>query len=208
MELKDTYQTIGNAAQGLFKDKGSKFISYAFPVTSENEIKEHVQNLKKEHHNARHHCYAYRLGSSGARFRTNDDGEPSGTAGRPIYGQLLSKELTNILIVVVRYFGGTLLGVSGLINAYKNATIDVINNTEIIEKIIDVKYQLIFDYPLQNSITRILKEYQLKVFNAKYEMDCTLEIALRLTIEKAVIDKLVRIEGLKIKKTDNYVYKA
>ena len=200
MELKDTYLTIEKEAQGLFKDKGSKFIAYAFPITAEDELKEHVQQLKKEHHNARHHCYAYRLGPSGELFRSNDDGEPSGTAGRPIYGQLLSHGLTNILVVVVRYFGGTLLGVSGLINAYKNATIDVINNAEIIEKIIEKKYQLLFDYPLQNSVTRVIKEYQLEVLNAKYEMYCTLEIAVRLAIEKAVIDKLKTVEGLKIEK--------
>ena len=198
MKLKDTYLTIEKEVQGLFKEKGSKFMAYAFPVSTEEEVKSHIQELKKEHHNARHHCYAYRLGASGENYRANDDGEPSGTAGRPIHGQLLSNELTNILVVVVRYFGGTLLGVSGLINAYKNATIDVINNALIIEKIIEKHYRLEFDYPLQNSIMRVLKEQQIEVVHAKYEINCLLQIAVRLTIEKETIDKLEGIEGLKI----------
>lgn len=198
MEIKDTFRTIERSAQGLFKDKGSKFIAYAYPVSNENDIKELLINLRKEHHNARHHCYAYRLGPTGELYRANDDGEPSGTAGRPILGQLLSFELCNVLVIVVRYFGGTLLGVSGLINAYKNASIDVINNAEIVEKIIEKQYRLIFDYPLQNQINRILKEFQIEAFNAKYEINCTIDIAIRLTNEQLVLDKLSKTDRLKI----------
>jgi uncharacterized YigZ family protein len=134
--MTDSYKTIKKESQGYFKDKGSKFLAFAFPVKSEEEIKEILTRLRKEHHSARHHCYAWRLGSEEITFRANDDGEPSSTAGKPILGQLLSFEVTNILIIVVRYFGGTLLGVSGLINAYKNAAADSLNNAEIIEKII------------------------------------------------------------------------
>lgn len=198
MDLKDTYLTIEKETQGLFKDKGSKFIAFAIPVCTEAEIKEHLQNIKKEHHNARHHCYAYRLGFKGEPFRANDDGEPSGTAGRPIYGQLLSNNLTEILVVVVRYFGGTLLGVSGLINAYKNATIDAISNATIIEKLIEKKYQLKFAYSHQSIVSRVLKEHQIEIVNASYEMDCKLEVALRLSIEQTVVEKLDKIEGIEI----------
>ncbi|MDP2112754.1 MAG: YigZ family protein, partial [Bacteroidota bacterium] len=130
--MEDTYKTIEKPSEGLFKDKGSKFISFAFPVNSEDEIKDIVQSIKKEHHSARHHCYAWRLGADHLHFRANDDGEPSSTAGKPILGQIQSFDLTNILIVVVRYFGGTLLGVSGLINAYRSAALDAINQAEIV----------------------------------------------------------------------------
>ena len=135
--MEDTYKTIEKPSEGLFKDKGSKFISFAFPVDNEEEIKEIVQSIKKEHHSARHHCYAWRLGADQLLFRANDDGEPSSTAGKPILGQIQSFDLTNILIVVVRYFGGTLLGVSGLINAYRNAALDAINQAEIVEKLVE-----------------------------------------------------------------------
>jgi len=140
VEIKDTYNTIEESSEGLYKDKGSKFISYAFHVVDVDQVKEIIQQIKKEHFSARHHCYAYRLGFSGEHYRVNDDGEPSGTAGKPIYGQLLSHELTNVLIIVVRYFGGTLLGVSGLINAYKSAALDVIVNSNIVLKIIELKF--------------------------------------------------------------------
>lgn len=199
MAIKDTYQTIKNNSKGLFKDKGSKFIAYAYPVSSEDEVKSYLQDLKKEHYSARHHCYAYRIGNEGEQYRANDDGEPSGTAGRPILGQLLSKELSNVLVIVVRYFGGTLLGVSGLINAYKNATINVLENSDIIEKIIEKKYLLEFDYPIQNYITRLIKEYNLEIKKATYNINCTLEIGVRLSLNQEVKGKFLKIEGLKIK---------
>ncbi|HPS14142.1 MAG TPA: YigZ family protein, partial [Prolixibacteraceae bacterium] len=172
--MNDTYKTIEAPSEGLFKDKGSKFISYAFPVASEDQVKEIVLQIRKEHFNARHHCYAYRLGYTGEKYRANDDGEPSGTAGRPIHGQLLSNDLTNVLIVVVRYFGGTLLGVSGLINAYKTAATEAIKNARIVTKIIELEYELVFDYMVQNSVMRIIKDEQLDVRFSSYELFCKL----------------------------------
>lgn len=194
----DTYKTIALPSEGIFKDKGSKFISYAFPVSDEESVKEIVQRIKKEHYSARHHCYAYRLGFSGENYRVNDDGEPSGTAGKPIYGQLLSKDLTNILVVVVRYFGGTLLGVSGLINAYKSATIDVIANSEIVTKIILKRFRLQFDYMTQNSVMKIIKDEQLEIVKSEYQMYCILEVLVRLQKEENILEKMRKIEGLKI----------
>lgn len=203
MEINDTYHTIARNAEGMFKDKGSKFLAYAFPVETEDEIKAHLATLKKDHYSARHHCYAYRLGKDGDHYRANDDGEPSGTAGRPIHGQLMSHELTNILVVVVRYFGGTLLGVSGLINAYKNATVDVLSNAKIIEKVVTNSYQIRFEYPLQNTVLRILNEYQIETIEAEYTADCQLKIGIRLNQEKEVSSKLEKIDGLTINKIGN-----
>lgn len=203
MEINDTYKTIASYTEGMFKDKGSKFLAYAFPLETEDEIKARLNELKKEHYSARHHCYAYRLGKDGEHYRANDDGEPSGTAGRPIHGQLLSHELTNILVVVVRYFGGTLLGVSGLINAYKNATIDVLSNAKIIAKIVTNSYQLRFEYPLQNTVMRILNEYQVETLEAEYTTNCQLKIGIRLKQEEEVSSKLGKIEGLIVKKLED-----
>src|ERR1039457_99392 len=161
----DTYQTIAVPAEGIFKDKGSKFIAYIFPVNSEAEIKEIIVKLKKEHHTARHHCYAYRLMPDKSVFRSNDDGEPSGTAGKPILGQIQSNDLTNVLIVVVRYFGGTLLGVSGLIKAYKSSALDAINNSEIIVKTINQNFEILSSYDQLNDVMRIIKQENLKIIN-------------------------------------------
>lgn len=194
----DTYRSIKENAEGLFKDKGSKFIAYAYPVDTEKQIKDIIQDLKKQHYSARHHCYAYRLGPKGEDYRANDDGEPSGTAGRPIHGQLLSNELTNVLVVVVRYFGGTLLGVSGLINAYKTAAANVLANAEIVTHIIDNHYDLTFDYPLQSSVMRIIKEDELSIVNAVYEMNCKLTVAVRLNKEEEVLGKFNKIDQLKV----------
>lgn len=195
---KDSYRSIAEKCEGLFKDKGSKFLSYAFPVESEEEVKAHLQELKKEHYSARHHCYAYRLGSRGENHRSNDDGEPSGTAGRPILGQLLSQQLTNTLVVVVRYFGGTLLGVSGLINAYKQATLDVLSRAPIVEHLMMNQYRLRFDYPLQNQVMRVVKDDELEVVKAEFAMDCRLIVAVRLQKELSVVEKLKKIEFLEI----------
>lgn len=201
MEI-DTYKTINEPSEGLFKDKGSKFLSFIFQVTDESQVKEIVQNLKREHFNARHHCYAYRLGFSGERYRVNDDGEPSGTAGRPIYGQLLSHNLTNVLIVVVRYFGGTLLGVSGLIEAYKSAATNAIENAQIILKIIEEKYELVFEYQTQNSVMRIIKDEQLEVCFSEFEMNCRFHVLIRKNKLETVQSKFKTIEGLKIEKIE------
>ncbi|OFX54518.1 MAG: YigZ family protein, partial [Bacteroidetes bacterium GWA2_30_7] len=152
--MKDTYLTIESQSEGLFKDKGSKFIAFAIPVCNEDEIKQHLESIRKKYYDARHHCYAYRLGLEGNIYRTNDDGEPSNTAGKPIYGQILSNELTNVLIIVVRYFGGILLGTGGLINAYKSASANAIANAKIIKKTEDTLLKIIFDYTITNDVMK------------------------------------------------------
>ncbi|HKM93891.1 MAG TPA: YigZ family protein [Prolixibacteraceae bacterium] len=204
MDIKDTYLTIDLPSEGIFKDKGSKFLAFAYPLTDESKVKNIVQNLKKEHHSARHHCFAFKIGNQGEQYRANDDGEPSGTAGRPILGQLNSYNLTNILVVVVRYFGGTLLGVGGLINAYKNATIEALENASIVEKIIETHYQLRFDYPLQNTVMKVLKDFNTDITNSQFEMDCRLSIAVRLSNEEAVINILNKIDGLSLSKIEKH----
>ncbi len=195
----DTYLTIENRAEGVYKEKGSKFISLAFPVTTQEEIKEIVKDIKKEYFDARHHCYAYILGYNKSVFRLNDDGEPSSTAGKPIYGQLQSKNLTNILVVVVRYFGGTKLGVSGLIQAYKQATIDVLDNSKIIEKTVDEIYSVCFEYSLMNDVMKIMKEYDLHQQNHKFENDCYMEFRIRKRDSQKVIDSLKFIDNISVK---------
>jgi len=154
----DSYKSISAISKGSYKEKGSKFFSFAFPVISEEEVKEKLAMLRKEYHDARHHCYAYRIGYDKQVFRINDDGEPSGTAGRPIYGQILSNDLTQILIVVIRYFGGIKLGVPGLINAYRTAAKDALDHTAIVTKPIKEEYQVLFEYTVMNNVMKILKE--------------------------------------------------
>jgi uncharacterized YigZ family protein len=197
MSINDTYQTIEQAAEGLFKDKGSKFLAYAFPVRDEQEVKEHVARLKKEHHSARHHCYAYRFGPKGENYRMNDDGDPSGTAGRPIHGQLCSYNVSDILIVVVRYFGGTLLGVGGLINAYKKAAADALQNARFVTRTIKKQYLIEFDYPLQSTVNRILKEGHIHVANEEYGINCRYIISVKLSLIEETLSKLHNIAGLK-----------
>lgn len=194
----DTYNTINMPSEGLFKDKGSKFLSFAYPIVTEDEVKPIVQELKKQHHNARHHCYAYRLGYQGKTYRANDDGEPSGTAGRPILGQLLSHNITNVLIVVVRYFGGTLLGVSGLINAYKNAANDAIANAQIEERIIEDQFKLTFDYHLQNMVNKTIKDFGIGLVNSSFGTNCCYSIAIRQTDCEQAIAAFGKLDGLQI----------
>lgn len=177
---KDTYRTIkGIPEPQLFKDRGSKFYGYAFPVTSEEEIKTHIEELKKQHHSARHWCYAWQLGMHYDKHRANDDGEPNNSAGMPIYGQLQSFNLTNVLVVVVRYFGGTKLGVGGLIQAYKTAAQQVLETAKIVEKTIDVTMLLRFGYPEMNKVMRLIKEHSISVVSQKMELDCEFQIAVR-----------------------------
>jgi uncharacterized YigZ family protein len=166
--FSDSYFTIKEAAQGVFRDRGSKFLAYAFPVVNENEIKQYLSALRKEHPSARHHCYAWRLGAGKEAWRANDDGEPSGTAGKPILGQIQSNDLTNVVIVVVRYFGGTLLGASGLINAYKAAAAEAIKNSVIEEKFIMFEYETEFSFDDMNDVMRILKENECKITSQDY----------------------------------------
>ncbi|MEM0519557.1 IMPACT family protein [Aequorivita flava] len=177
---KDTYKTILKPSKEvLFKEKGSKFFGYAFPVTSEENIKEHLDALKKQHHSARHWCYAWQLGKGYEHYRANDDGEPSNSAGMPIYGQLQSFDVTNILVVVVRYFGGTKLGVGGLIQAYKTTAQMALETCKILKRTIDESYVIKFEYPEMNTVMRIIKDEDLKLINQKMELSCEFEIAVR-----------------------------
>ena len=180
MENIDIYKTIKNpSGEGLFKDRGSKFLGYAYPISSEEEVAPIIANLKEKHHKARHWCYAWRLGVENNHFRANDDGEPNNSAGQPIYGQILSFELTNVLIVVVRYFGGTKLGVGGLINAYKTAAKMSLEESQIIEKTIDTHFELNFEYVNMNKVMRLIKEKKINLLKQEMQMDCNFEISVR-----------------------------
>jgi len=196
--MEDTYKTILMPSEGLFKDKGSKFIAYAYPVTSEDQIKDIVLAIKKEHYSARHHCYAWRLGHEKLLFRANDDGEPSSTAGKPILGQIQSFDLTNILIVVVRYFGGTLLGVSGLINAYRNAALDAINQAEVVEKLVEKQLMIEFDYGVMNDVMKLFKDEKLPQVDPQFDLRCQISTHIRLSELGRIEEGLNKIEGLKI----------
>lgn len=175
----DEFQTIEGIAEGIYKEKGSKFLAFAHPVTNTDEIKEIVEKYRKEYFDARHCCYAWKLGMDENNFRANDDGEPSGTAGKPIYGQILSNELTNILVVVIRYFGGIKLGTSGLIYAYKTATADAIANASIIVKTVDVNIEARFAYESMNDVMRIIKEENPKVLNQDFNLMCSISMTQR-----------------------------
>jgi uncharacterized YigZ family protein len=180
LQIKDTYKTIEISVENiLFKEKNSKFFGFAFPVTSEIEVKTHLENLKAEHFSARHWCYAYQIGTENIKFRANDDGEPSNSAGMPIYGQIQSFEITNVLVVVIRYFGGVKLGVGGLISAYKTSAQLTLNEANIIEKTIDKKFKITFDYKNMNKVMRIIKEKNIQIVHQKMEMNCEIEIASR-----------------------------
>ena len=189
MEIQDTYFTITQpSTEVLLKEKNSKFLGYAFPITSEEEVKIHIENLKKQHFSARHWCYAYQIGTDKIQYRANDDGEPNNSAGMPIYGQIQSFGVTNILVVVVRYFGGVKLGVGGLITAYKTAAQMALEAAEIIEKTIDVHFEVHFDYKNMNKVMRVIKEKNLTLISQKMEETCTLEIATRKKNAKTIFD--------------------
>ena len=177
---EDIYKTISKPSIGaLFKDKNSKFIGYAFPVENEEDVKTHIEEVKKEHHSARHWCYAYQLGTENISFRANDDGEPNNSAGMPIYGQIQSFDLTNVLVIVVRYYGGVKLGVGGLINAYKTGAQLALEASDIIEKTINKNFSLKFEYKNMSKVMRILKEHQIEITKQILELDCLLEISVR-----------------------------
>ncbi len=197
MLFEDCYNTISKPCEGVFKDKGSKFIACAFPFTNEENLKEILTKVKSEHPKARHWCYAYRLSIDRTVFRINDDGEPPGTAGRPILNTLLSKEITNVLIIVVRYFGGTLLGIPGLIHAYKSATEDVIAQAQIIEKTVQDIYLISFEYLQMNDIMSLIKEENLENFDQEFDLACKLKIAVNQSEVNRIIDKLVTIQNIK-----------
>jgi len=197
----DTYLTIKAFSQGLYKEKGSRFIALAYPVTTQEEIKNILDNIRREHHSARHHCFAWMLGQERQTFRANDDGEPSGSAGKPILGQINSFELTNILIVVVRYFGGKLLGVSGLINAYRSAAESAIKESEIIEQYIQDYYDLIFPYSSINDVMKVIKDEDINMSKQKFENECRLTINFRSSARERILNNLSRINGLKYMRT-------
>ncbi|VXC23589.1 YigZ family protein [Flavobacterium sp. 9AF] len=202
-QIKDTYKTLQNPSEEiLYKEKNSKFFGYAFPVTNENEIKEIVSELKKQHYNARHWCYAYQIGTEHMYYRVNDDGEPSNSAGMPIYGQIQSFEVTNVLIVVVRYFGGVKLGVGGLISAYKTAAQMALENAFIIEKTIDIHFLITFDYKNMNKVMRVVKEQQLAIISQKMEMNCQIEIATRKQNEEKINQIFESLYEITIQKID------
>jgi len=195
----DTFYTLGGEAEALYKDKGSKFLAYGYPVTCEEEIKGRLDALRKRYYDATHHCYAWRLGPKGESFRANDDGEPSSTAGRPILGQMLSREVTDALIVVVRYFGGTKLGVPGLIEAYKRSAALVLENEQ---RTVDVQTTIRFSYLAMNDVMRIVKELQPQIIAQQFDNLCTMTLAIRQGFAAQLLDRLSKVEGLELETDD------
>ena len=196
--IRDSYKSIPAPAEGLFKDNGSRFISFAFPVETEEEIKDIVAELKKKYHDARHHCYAYRLGYLGDRFRANDDGEPSGSAGRPILGQIDSRGLSDVLVVVVRYFGGIKLGIPGLIRAYNTSTAEAQDNAGTVEKIAGKWFRIDFGYGAMNQVMKVLKDMDLRQKDQDFGNECSLKAWVRLSMEDDFKDRLSGVEGCRI----------
>jgi uncharacterized YigZ family protein len=194
--MSDTYKTIKNSSEGIYKEKGSKFLSFAIPVCHVEEVKEIVKDYRKRFFDARHVCYAYMLGDERKNFRTSDDGEPSGTAGRPILGQINSYELTNILIIVVRYFGGILLGTGGLVVAYKEATADALNQAQIIEKTVDELFSINFDYILMNDVMRIIKDTNTQINDQIFDNQCSMELSIRKQDAQVLLTKFEKITGV------------
>ena len=192
---QDSYKTIARPAETTYRQLSSKFLVYAYPVETEAEIKEHLDALRKRWFDATHHCYAWRLGAKGEQFRANDDGEPSSTAGKPILGQLLSQEVTNCLVVVVRYFGGTKLGVPGLIAAYKESTALVLSECEIVERTVDVVIDVSFSYIAMNDVMRIVKDMQPKVVNQVFDNLCTMTLSIREGDSEQLIGRLEKVDG-------------
>ena len=199
VESFDAYRSIAARSEGLFKDNGSRFIALAFPVETEEEIRDIVAALKKEYHDARHHCYAWRLGYKGDRFRANDDGEPSGSAGRPILGQIDSLGLSDVLVVVVRYFGGIKLGIPGLIRAYKTSTADALTQAEIVEKVAGKTFRVTFGYLSMNAVMKVLKDLGLQPSAQDFGLDCSLEVRVRLSLEESFREKLSDIANIEEK---------
>jgi len=196
------YYTVEKPAVAEFKDRGSKFIAYVYPITSTDDFKKYLQALKKEHPKAEHHCFAYRFGIDGNNFRVNDDGEPAGTAGRPILGQIDSKELINVAVIVVRYFGGTLLGVPGLINAYKMVTTLALQLTPIVQKQVEVLYELHFDYTNINEVLTITKQYNCTILEQELQLFCIIKLGIAINRLQEVLYKLKDIKGMEIIKRE------
>ncbi len=199
MEEVYSYKTIIKPSEGLYKEKGSKFIALLYPVNSEEQFKDLYSEIKKEYHDARHHCLAYRLNPEKETVRSSDDGEPSGTAGKPMLNQLYSYELFNVAVIVIRYFGGTKLGVSGLINAYKQAAIDAVENNKIVIKHLTRHLTVEFSYPLMNEVMRVIKEEKLKIKDQIFEMDCMVHLEIKKSAYKRVLNRFKKIRDLKVK---------
>jgi len=199
MLFEDTYLTIEAKSESVFRDRGSKFLGYAYPIISDQDIKNIIADLKKEHPKANHHCWAIRWSTDRSVFKLNDDGEPSGTAGRPILNTLLSKNITNVAVVVVRYFGGTLLGVPGLINAYKSATELTLVEAKIIEKTVNDVYTIVFGYLQMNEVMRIVKDDNLQLLEQAFDNSCSIKVSVRKMQVEQVISKLQKLTSIKVK---------
>lgn len=199
--IKDEYRSIKNISRGYYKDRGSKFISVAIPVESEDQVKERLDEYKKKYHDARHHCFAYKLGTDDDEWRVNDDGEPSGTAGNPIMGQIRSFDLSDILIIVIRYFGGTLLGTGGLIKAYREAARDALENSRIVDKTIDCTYRLNFPYEAMNDVMKIIKDRNLEQSGQDFGLDCSLTVSFRASLEDEITERFRLLDKLVFTKT-------
>lgn len=200
--MEDSYKTIEHPAEGYLTEKKSKFISHIVPVKSTEEVKEIVEEHRKKYYDARHVCWAYMLGWEREEFRWNDDGEPSGTAGKPILGQINSAELTDVLILVVRYFGGTLLGTGGLIKAYKEAAADAIAHAEIVEKTVDDRIVIRFEYPLLNEVMRVLKQYEEVQWKQDFRESCRMELVIRQSLSDRLREQLTSLHGVEVASSD------
>ena len=198
---EDKYRTVERAAEGIYKEKGSRFLSFIYPVRTEEEAKTIIGELKTKYYDARHHCYAYCLGVKRDIFRTNDDGEPSSTAGKPILGQILSNDLSNVLIVVVRYFGGIKLGVSGLIQAYREAALDAIRNAYIVERTDNIVFGVSFSYMVMNDVMKVLKEMDPEVLSRNFELECEIVLSVRKKDYGTLVERLEKIESTRIEST-------
>jgi uncharacterized YigZ family protein len=195
---EDTFRTISGRAEGFYKDRGSKFLAFGFPVTSEEEIRNIISETRKKYHDARHCCYAYRIGTANVKSRMNDDGEPAYAAGKPVYGQIISNDLTNILIIVVRYFGGTLLGKGGLMKAYKSAAADMLSNAEIISTTVYRLYKISFSYDVMGQVLKILDKEKLEKTDYKFDRYCSVVTRIKEGKEKGIITRLERISTVEI----------
>ena len=199
MTIDDTFRTLAAPATGEFRDRGSKFLAFAYPIRNEADVRTYLDALRVQHPKAVHHCYAYRLGLNRNNYRANDDGEPGGSAGRPILNVLYSRDLTNVLVVVVRYFGGTLLGVPGLINAYKTATMAALNEAAIIEQTVNETYRVRYPFEQMNEVMRLVKEQQLSVLKQDYDTACILDIEVRKSLVGSVLERLAKLEGVEVR---------
>ena len=194
MSSEDIYRTIEHPSEGIYKEKGSKFLAFAWPIESEEEVKEKLAEMKTRYHDARHHCFAWQLGLDGMNYRVND--EPTGTAGKPIYGQIRSNELSNILVLVVRYFGGTKLGVSGLINAYKAAAADALANSKIVERTVNSVISFHFPYESLNDVMKVIKEEAPEIIHQKFDLSCSIILSIRQSREEELRERLKMIDHL------------